>query len=180
MNDAKNTRLVFIFSIVLIGALSRLVPHPFNFTGIAAIALFSGAKLKNRWLAVSVPVLAMLVTDSVIGFHDPKDMLAVYGCFLMTVVFGMFLGNQPKAGMVAISSLASSILFYLVTNFSVWPGNALYSQDLSGLVSSYIAGIPFFRNQILGDLFYNAIFFSAAFYAERKFPAFFAEVNSAE
>ena len=87
----------------------------------------------------------------------------------MTVVFGMALSHNPKAGFVALSSLASSVLFYLVTNFSVWPGNALYSQDLSGLISSYIAGIPFFRNQVLGDLFYSAVFFSAAYFAEKKY-----------
>jgi len=178
MSDLKNTRIVFLVSIVLIGALSRLIPHPFNFTGIAAIALFSGAKLKNRFLAVSIPLLAMLITDSIIGFHAPMDMLAVYGCFLLTVVFGMALSHNPKAGFVAVSSLASSVLFYLVTNFSVWPGNALYSQDLSGLISSYIAGIPFFRNQVLGDLFYSAVFFSAAYFAEKKYATDLATVKA--
>ncbi len=166
-----NTRNLIILLLVICGACTRLIPHPFNFTAIGAIALFAGARLDNKYLAFLVPILAMVSTDLLLGFGG-IDMVSVYFSLLLIVALGLLIKKKISFLSVGVGSIASSMLFYLITNFAVWPGNALYAQDLSGLLNSYIAGIPFFRNQVLGDLFYNALLFGSFYFAERNIPSF--------
>lgn len=171
MKDLFSPRNIFLILIVFAGTSTRLLPHPYNFTAISAIALLSGARFNNKLLAFLVPLSAMLLTDVIIGFHAFWDMVAVYGCIIFTGILGMQIKNKHTIFPIAASSLLASTVFYLVTNFSVWPGNALYSQDLTGLLNSYFAGIPFFKNEISGGLFYSTVIFGGFLMAEKLFPA---------
>jgi len=143
--------------IILIGVVSRILPHAPNFAPIAAIALFGGAYLDKRY-AIILPLIAMLISDYFIGFHD--TMIYVYASFIVIGILGMWLSNHRNVKTVIAASLSSSILFFLVTNFGVWAQGA-YARDVSGLWQSYVMGIPFFRNTIAGDLFYTGIFFGS-------------------
>lgn len=146
--------------LILLAALTRFIPHPFNFTAIGAMALFSGANIKNRRLAYLLPILVMLVTDMVLGFHF--SMLPVYACFAFTVWMGTRISSKQKVLNIASSSMTSSIVFFLVTNLPFWYlDQGLYSMSLQGTVESYTMALPFFTNQILGDLFFNGVLFSA-------------------
>ena len=171
MKGQTKASLIFVLLLILAGASTRLVPHPYNFTALSAIALFSGARFGKTAWAFLVPVIAMFLTDLVIGFHGFFLMLSVYSSFLAIVVIGIFLGGKEKAMNVVGASLASSVLFYLITNFSTWPGSPVYPQNLSGLIQSYIAGIPFFSNQVIGDLFYCTLLFGGYALAIRRFPS---------
>lgn len=62
-------RITTLAVIILAAALTRLIPHPPNFTPIGAIAIFSGASFADRRIAMLVPLLAMLVSDLFLGFH---------------------------------------------------------------------------------------------------------------
>jgi hypothetical protein len=163
-----NNRILFIAVSIFVIAFARILPHPFNVTPIAAIALFGGAMFSKRWMAFLIPMAAMLVSDIFIGFHN--TMWAVYLSFGLTVLLGMNLSNDRSPIKIGVSSLAGSVLFFLITNFAVWYGDTFYTQDLAGLMTSYAAGVPFFRNGILGDLFFNLVLFGGYQAITAKFP----------
>jgi hypothetical protein len=147
------------FFFILAAVILRLVPHLPNFTPIAALALFGGTYLNQKY-ALGVPLLAMLVADYFIGFYNGWIMLAVYGSFIIIGLIGLWLKKHKTVTNVFGATLAGSIIFYLVTNFAVWavPGS-MYAHNLPGLLNSYIMGLPFFKNTLLGDLFYVGAMF---------------------
>ncbi len=145
--------------LIIIGVLSRILPHPANITAVGALAVFSGARF-GRTKALAITVCTMLVSDAVLGFHTV--MWATYGSFAISVLLaGRYLQKQSMIRIVGIT-LTSSVVFYLVTNFAVWfvPGS-MYPKTLAGLLDSYIMAIPFFRNSLIGDSAYTALFFGS-------------------
>lgn len=147
------------FFFILAAVILRLVPHLPNFAPIAALALFGGTYL-NKKFALIVPLTAMLVSDYFIGFYNPWIMLSVYGSFVLIGLIGLWLKNHKSSPNVIGASLFSSIIFFLVTNFAVWAVlHSMYPHNLQGLLQSYIMGLPFFKNTLLGDLFYVATMF---------------------
>jgi len=193
-----NIMSLFPYLLVLLGATARLLPHAPNFTPIAALALFGAMYLKRRD-ALWVPLVAMLLSDMVIGLYHPMVMVSVYGSFALSGLIGIWLrkaratidtptsilplfkgrdelqtsplvrGEKQEGGVlkrwwprVLGASLLGSILFFLITNWAVWAFGELYTKDVSGLIMSYGMGLPFFRNTLLGDLFYVCVFFGIA------------------
>ena len=161
----KNLAVPLAF--IILGALSRLLPHLPNATPVGALALFSGFYLPKKQ-AFLVPLLAMAAADLFLGGHS--TLLWVYGSFLLIVALGFLLKGRLKAENVILTSLSSSILFFLITNFGVWASTSMYSKDLAGLLQSYVMGIPFLRPTVLGDLFYSGVIFGsyALFFLRRK------------
>jgi hypothetical protein len=147
----------FIIAVLLIlfAAFSRLLPHPANFTPIAAIALFSGVYLNKKYFLI-IPVAAMLLSDIFLGFHS--TMIWVYGSFAVIALIGLWLKSHKSAGYIFGTTLVSSIIFYIVTNFGVWL-SGFYGYSISGLGACYVMAIPFFKNTVAGDLFYVASMF---------------------
>jgi len=143
---------------VLIGMVARIVPHLPNFAPIGAMALFGGAYMSKKQ-ALTLPILAMIFSDFIIGFDSLPMRLAVYGSFLLIVLLGMFLKNRINIKNTVLFSLGSSILFFIITNLAVWAFGGLYPHSTLGLAQSYFFAIPFFRNTILGDLCFNGLFF---------------------
>lgn len=143
-------------SIIVFAVVVRLIPHPANVAPIAAMALFGGAYLDRKYAFV-VPLVAMFSSDLFLGFHN--TILFVYGSFLLTGVIGLWLKSHRNVQRITLGALASSMLFFLITNFGVWLVGGLYPKTLSGLIQSYVMALPFFRNTLLGDLFYTGVFF---------------------
>jgi hypothetical protein len=160
-------RLITLLAIILAAAMSRVMPHPVNVAPITAIALFAGAHFSDRRLAFGVPLMAMLASDVMIGFYS--GMWVTYLAFALTVCIGMKLKGRVRPMPVAAASVAGSVLFFLVTNFALWPGHTLYPHTLEGIVQSYAAALPFFQNSLLGDLFYTTLLFGGFALAERRF-----------
>ena len=145
---------------ILLGAILRIIPHPGNFAPISAMALFGGTYL-NKKAALLVPLAAMVVSDFFIGFDSLTSRLMVYGSFLAIGVIGIWLRNHKNVWTVIGASLFSSVIFYLVTNLPFVHAESLYPYTLDGTIYSYINALPFFRNTLLGDLFYTTVFFGA-------------------
>lgn len=145
---------------IAIGAVARVVPHAPNFAPIAAMALFGGTYMGKKQ-AFTLPIMAMLLSDLVIGFDSIPMRLTVYGSFLVMVLIGIWLKKHLKPVNVIVSSLASSLLFFITTNFAVWGFGSMYPKTIAGLSQAYFYAIPFFRNTILGDLFYVGTFYGA-------------------
>ena len=159
-----NKRLLAVSLFVGGAALARLLPHPPNVTPIAAMALFGGAYLANRKLAFALPLMAMFLSDLVIGVAIYGKVLlfsqpVVYLCLLATVAIGGLIRPRKSWWTIAVASLASSVMFYLVTNFAVWAFEGMYTHDLAGLSACYVAALPFFKNTIAGDLFWTCVLF---------------------
>ena len=159
-----NKRLLAVSLFVGGAALARLLPHPPNVTPIAAMALFGGACLANRKLAFGLPLMAMLLSDLVLGYTIYGRVLlfsqpVVYLCLLATVAIGGLIRSRKSWWNIAAASLASSVMFYLVTNFAVWAFESLYPKNWSGLITCYTAAIPFFHNSVAGDFCFAVILF---------------------
>ncbi len=154
------SQIAILSLMILFASLSRLLTnqlHLWNFTPIAAMALFSGAYFSDKKYAFLIPLFAMLITDAIIGFHP--GMWDVYGTLILITFIGFTLRNNVRVVPVIGASLLSSIMFFLITNFSVWAGSTLYPHNSAGLISCFAAGIPFFGNTIAGDLFYCSVLF---------------------
>lgn len=143
--------------IIGLAVVARLLPHPPNFAPIAAMALFGGAYLNKRY-ALLLPLIALFLGDIFIGFYSPAVMISVYGSFLLVGFLGIWLKKRKNAQNILLAALGSSLLFFLVTNFAVWVTGA-YAQNPNGLLQSYMAGLPFLKNTLGGDLFYTISFF---------------------
>lgn len=174
MRTAVKPRFWLMAGLVFGAAALRLLPHPPNFTPIAAIALFGGAHFERKRWAFAVPLAAMLLSDSVLavlegwGFHPTLPV--VYGTFALIVCLGFLLRKRRTATLaVGGAALASATIFYLTTNFAHWAMTGMYSKTLTGLATCYIAAIPFFGPTLAGDLFYSALLFSGFAWAERRF-----------
>ncbi len=163
-----DTRFAVLLGMVLAAAASRLLPHPPNLTPIAAMALFGGAYFSDQRVAFLVPLAAMFLSDLVIGLH--RQLPVVYACFAMTVCIGLWLRGRRRAPLIAGAALASSVLFFVVTNFGVWALGSLYPKTMEGFIACYLAAIPFFKNTLIGDAFYTALLFGGFALTERRFP----------
>jgi hypothetical protein len=170
MNKSIFTPAFFaVTGIIILTVLLRLIPHWPNFTPLAAMALFAGTYMKRKELAFAIPLAVLLISDIILGFH--QTMIAVYAGFAIIVMVGFYLRRNVKVHTVIMASLASSVVFYLITNFAVWASGMVgYPMTAGGLIQSYVAAIPFFRNALLGDLFYNAVFFGSFYFASVRFP----------
>jgi hypothetical protein len=157
---SDRARLLVLAALIIVAALTRLVPdRPPNFSPIEAMALFAGAVFASRYVAVLVPLAAMLISDAVIGFHS--GMWLVYACMALIALAGSGLKGRISALRVLGYGLGAALFFFVVTNFAVWAGSGMYAQTLDGLIECYVAAIPFFRNQIAGVLVYSTILFGA-------------------
>jgi hypothetical protein len=171
-----NQNVLILSLVVFLAAFSRVIPHAPNFSIIGALALFSGAFFQNKYLRFSVPLSAMLLSDLVIGFH--ATMPFVYGSFILVSFLGKFLVKDKQPLKLISFSLLSSILFFLITNFGVWLATEMYSKTISGLITSYYMGLPFFRNTILSDLVYSFTLFYGYTYLENKTKSILKVYNS--
>ncbi len=144
-------------SLILFGILLRFIPHLPNFTPVAAIALFAGVYL-NKKQALIVPLLLMVISDIFLGMHNVVSF--TWGSFALVTLLGFWARNHKTFLGIVSSSIVSSVLFYLVTNFGVW-AMGWYPQNLKGLLNCYILGLPFLRTFTVATLVYAAVFFGA-------------------
>jgi hypothetical protein len=167
--NANNSRIVALLSAILVAAVLRLVPHPPNFTPIGAMALFSGAYLGRRALAFAAPLGALLISDLVLGFYH--GMATVYASVALIVVLGAMALKRVSPIRVGAAALASSVLFFVITNFGMWLFSGFYPRTVAGLEACYVAAIPFFQNTVAGDLFYATLLFGGFRIAELLVPS---------
>lgn len=158
-NRSSAMRLAVV--VMLVGAVMRLIPHPDNVTPLVAIAFFGGTIFSGAW-ALIVPVAAIIASDALLGFH--ATIAFTWGSVLLIALLGLWVRGKPGWRRIVGGSLASSTLFFLVTNFGVWlMGHAQqwYPRTWAGLVECYTLAAPFYRQALLGDLAYVGLLFGA-------------------
>jgi len=174
-------RTLALAALIVLAALTRLLPHPPNFAPITAMAVFGAIRYRSRWAAVIAPLLALLLSDLVreVLYRNGlsrdwglyRGMWVVYGTTALLVLLGRLAHGTRSPVAVAAATMGGSCVFFLVTNFAVWAGGSRYPHTAEGLAACYTAAMPFFRNSLLGDATYATILFGAWALAEARFPA---------
>lgn len=181
-------RTIVLIAIIFLASLPRLVLHDPNFAPITAMALFGAAYFRSLWAAFLVPQTIMLATDlgldlanrmgwlggwlsMGVGFYDA--MWGVYLAFFLISCLGLLIRRWKNVPCIAATTLMSSCVFFLVTNFAfwLWMSPQMYPQTMEGLLACYVAGIEYFRKTLQGDAFYVIILFGGWALAERYVPA---------
>jgi hypothetical protein len=162
-------RTILALAFIALAAILRIVPHPWNFAPIGAMALFSGAMIRDKRLALFFPLLTLIAGDVFIGFH--KLIPLVYSSTLVSVVLGFLLRDHKTFGRIAGVTLFGAIQFFLVSNFGVWLLLGTFPRTTMGLVACYIAGAPLFWNTLASDVLFVTLLFGGCALAERIFPA---------
>lgn len=183
---SKHIPLFFAIFLVLAGAAIRvlshyhLIPAVPNFAPVAAIAMFGAAYLPRR-IAIATPLALMAISDSLIGWYEPVVVASVYFSFAISLMLGLWLRRRVSVGRLFGASVLGSTLFFLITNAAVWQFGHGYQPGPDGLWQAYFYGLPYFRNTVLGDLFYSGLFFglyqAVMVYLKRRMPAKSASLN---
>lgn len=157
-----DNRNKFLILFILLGAVSRFFPHPLNFTPLAAMALFGGTYLMDKKWAFLIPIASIFISDIIFELYNGTgfypDMIFVYGSMAILTCLGFFLRGREQRQTIMVASLTGSIIFFLLTNFGTWT-TGYYGYTSTGLMNCYVAAIPFFKGTLMGDLFYNIVFF---------------------
>ena len=133
------------------------------------MALFSGAYMPRRTIGFAAPIAALLLSDLILGFY--RGMGFVYGCMALVVLIGWWVSSRRTPLRIGAAALASSVTFYILTNFGMWLFSGYYPLSVAGLEACYVAAIPFFQNTLAGDLFFTALLFGGFAILERLVPA---------
>jgi hypothetical protein len=181
------TRTLFVIGAVLLAAMTRLMPHPMNFAPITAMALFAASTLADRRLGIITPLLALFVSDMCMevayrnGWYPRSGiysgMWVMYLANVLIIVVGLLLRKHRTVPAIAGATVAGSVIFFLVTNFAVWAAGSPdiygipYPPTFQGLLSCYVAAIPFFGNALLGDAVYSTALFGGFAIATKYLPA---------
>ena len=163
-------------ALILTAAVLRILPHPWNFTPVGAMAIFSGSVLRKRLVAFVLPLVGLLAGDVFVGFY--KLMFIVYASFALSVAIGRWLATSRSVARVGGAVLLGAVQFFVVTNFAMWAVGGFYPRTVSGLAACYITGFPLFWNTLAGDAVYATVLFGGYALAEKAFPR--TEENRAE
>lgn len=159
--------VVFVMSVAM--ALSRVIPHPANFTPITALALAAGAYFGNRWFALLAPLFALFISDLILGFYP--GMIFNYLAMASVTILGSQLKQSQTSIRIAGFTFTGTTLFFIVSNFGVWIAAEIYPKTLDGFIACYINAIPFYGYSLIGDLFYASVVFGSYKYLSHAIPA---------
>lgn len=153
--------LAYLFVVLALAV--RFMPHPWMFTPVTGALLFFGARGSRRQLWIPFALLAasdVILTRLVYSYPFTPDHFITFIWYAAILWLGTKLGKEPKILPVVGAALASSVSFFLITNFTSWAWLDMYPKSLSGVWMSYVAGLPFFRHALEGDLLFTLAMFA--------------------
>ncbi|NJL77231.1 MAG: hypothetical protein HC892_21640 [Saprospiraceae bacterium] len=173
----------FLIAIIVLAAFSRIIPHMPNFSPLGAIGLFGAAHFDKKWKAFLIPIAATWLSDLFINnviyaqyypqftwFYE--GFYWQYGSYLLITFAGLIIFNKISVSKVLLGGLASTTIFFTVSNFGCWLGSTFYPQNFTGLTACYVAGIPFLTGTLLSDLFYSVVLFGGYYLLQSKISFF--------
>jgi hypothetical protein len=140
----------------------NILPHAWHFTPVAASLLFFGARgsRKQMWVPLALFIATdVILTKFVYAYTLSWDHLVTFAWYAAILWLGTNLREKSGPVRVIGAALASSVSFFLVSNFAVWAAWQMYPKTFSGLMMSYAAGLPFFRGTVESDLFFAVAMF---------------------
>lgn len=176
---------VLLIFMIVVGALRIMNAAEFtawsNFTPVGAMALFGGAYFNKRWKAFAFPLVTLFLGDLIIhtviyeGNYAARPL--IYLSFSLMVLIGILLIRKVTVKNISLSSLISTLSFWLIADFAVWMGGGTdirtqlpLTRNLDGLLQTYRQGFPYMINFLLGTLFYSAIMFGVFEWMQKRFP----------
>lgn len=182
MNTSQkiNLRTSLLVLLILLAAFSRLIPHLPNFSPLAAISLFGAAYFKKAWQTFLIPIAAtwlsdLLINNVVYAEYFPSftwfypGFYWQYGSYLLIALGGLLMLKKVNVTSVIGAGLMATAVFFLITNFAVWMGSKTYPQNFAGLISCYVAGIPFLKGTLLGNLVYSGALFGTFAWMQQRY-----------
>jgi uncharacterized protein DUF6580 len=154
--------LALVVFLIGLDVVARLVPHVPGVWPVAASALFAGRILKIPLLAFVVPVAATVLSNLVLPGDEGGVLLVVAAALCVPAALGILARRWPGAAPTVAAMIASSLVFFAVTNLAVWAFDGLYPATLQGLAECYVAALPFLDRTVLGDLAWCAALFGGA------------------
>tara|TARA_E500000178_G_C16974651_1_gene732727 strand:+ start:801 stop:1241 length:441 start_codon:yes stop_codon:yes gene_type:complete len=127
-----------------------VVPHPPNFTPIIALSFYIPAILGSKFFPFYL--FSYILIDLFFGFHDAS--FFVWGSIIFISLISKYLGTLFITRIFGV--IGGSIIFFILTNFGVWT-SGYYGYTLAGLISCYIAAIPFFGNTLVATIIYASL-----------------------
>ena len=174
-----NVSYVVIICLILFASFSRIIPHMPNFTPIGAMALFGGAYLKNKYYAFLIPLASLWLSDLVLNnfiysyYSDftwfYPGFLWQYISFILIILMGYFFLKKLNFKSLFVTTIFSSLLFFIVTNFGVWLSGTMYPLDFQGLITCYAMALPFYEGTLLGFIIYSTFLFGVLEFSKNKF-----------
>ena len=164
-----NLTYIGVIALILFASFTRIIPHMPNFTPIGAMALFGGAYLSNKYYAFIIPILSLWLSDLILNnfilnYYDQftwfyPGFIWQYASFGIIILLGYFLLKKITLKKVLMTSIGSSLIFFVITNFGVWASGSMYPLNINGLISCFVLAIPFYKGTLLGFLFYSSFLF---------------------
>lgn len=162
------SHVLVLCSLVLVGFAARLLPHAWNFTPVIATVVLAGVYARPRWLALAACFTGLWLSDFVLNnyvWSQPGQGLSLFGNWGVYLAVALVAGLPAVSGANARSSwaelgglgLGGAAIFYLVTNTQVWLSSGMYSPDAAGLLTSLVAGFPFFLKTLASTLLFGAL-----------------------
>ena len=169
MYNNINTRNFIIISFISV-LISRLIPHPPNFTSAIAVGFYLPALFGYKYILVALT--AFILSDLIIGGHNL--LLFTWGSIILIGLLSKYF-NNPYLRILGIT--VSCLIFYFVSNFGVWLLGNTYTNDFSGLILCYFMGLPFLQNSLISSLVISALI---EFVISMNFAkTYIAKINSA-
>jgi len=162
-------RNLIVLCFLVFATIARVLPHPWNFTPVGAMALFGGAKFGRSWKAFLFPLAGLFCGDLFLGFH--RLVPVAYFSFCISVFIGIAFRYRQSLGPLSLATFLGALQFFLITNFGFWAMLDAYPHTLGGLLACYVAGLPLFENTLAGDGFYALLLFGGLWLVERANPA---------
>tara|TARA_B100000470_G_scaffold197428_1_gene167440 strand:+ start:16 stop:591 length:576 start_codon:yes stop_codon:yes gene_type:complete len=169
--------------IILLAAFTRIMPHPPNFSPIAAIGLFGAAHFAKKWQAFFIPLIGIWISDLVINNYvyssSSSNIVWFYSGFywqyisyILIIFAGLFIFNRGISLTKTVGGMISSSgIFFLVSNFGVWAGGTMYPKNFGGLITCYAAGIPFIHNTIISDVLFTTVLFGTYYLLQVEYSS---------
>jgi hypothetical protein len=141
----------------------NVLPHAWHFTPVGASLLFFGARGSRRQMWIPLFLFAatdVILTKFIYSYALSWDTLVTFAWYAAILWLGTNLREKSGPARVIGAALASSVSFFLISNFAVWAAwSQMYPRNFNGLMMSYAAGVPFFRGTVESDLFFSVAFF---------------------
>ncbi len=168
MPGSLRADLALVAFLVALIVAARLLPHVPNFNPVVAAALFAGATLARRPLALLVPLAGMVLSDLFLARDFPAVTLVIYAALLLPAAIGMFARRFRTSRMFGPAVLGSTLTFFAASNLAVWAFSGMYSLDMAGLTACFVAALPFLQYSLAGDLAWSAVLFGGAWLLSQR------------
>ena len=156
-----NNKFFYLLFFGVILALSRIIPHPPNFTPILASAIMAPMLIKDRWFGIAVPIVAMFISDVIIGFYSYQ--FVIYSSILAIALVSPMRKNYIRLGIMAVGG---SVWFFITTIFAEWIIWDYYPKTIEGLITCYTLALPFFKNTLISTCLFTGLIVISIKYLE--------------